>query len=64
MIGNPPYDVLEKDRGKTSWPHAALAEYVKVTTAYEPALGHKLNLYRFFIIRSLNLLRGGGKITE
>ncbi|GAC1605230.1 MAG: hypothetical protein NVS3B21_34760 [Acidimicrobiales bacterium] len=61
VIGNPPYDVLEKDRGKTSWPHEVLAEYVKTTTEYGPALGGKLNLYRFFIIRSLSLTRPGGR---
>jgi hypothetical protein len=61
VIGNPPYDVLEKDRGKTSWPHAVLSTYVRATDEYEDALGYKLNLYRFFAVRSLNLTKVGGR---
>ena len=61
VIGNPPYDVMEKQRGAASWPHAALAEYVKVTSSYGPALGGKLNLFRFFFVRSLQLIRKGGR---
>lgn len=60
VLGNPPYDVLEKDRGKSSWPHDVLAVYAKGAAEYAPALGGKLNLYRFFLIKSLNLLRNGG----
>jgi Alw26I/Eco31I/Esp3I family type II restriction m6 adenine DNA methyltransferase len=61
VLGNPPYDVLEKERGKTSWPHTALSKYVRTTPEYEPALGGKLNLFRFFIVRSLNLTKIGGR---
>ena len=61
VIGNPPYDVLEKDRGESSWPHAALAEYIHDNPAYENALGGKLNLFRFFIVRSLDLARKSGR---
>ncbi len=61
VIGNPPYDVLEKNRGKSSWPHAALAEYVRDNSAYENALGGKLNLFRFFIVRSLDLASKSGR---
>ena len=60
-VGNPPYDVLEKDRGKSSWPHVALSGYTRVHTDYEAALGGKLNLFRFFIVRSLALLRHQGR---
>ena len=61
VIGNPPYDVMEKQRGAASWPHASLREYVKVTPSYAPALGGKLNLFRFFILRSIQLTRAGGR---
>ena len=61
VIGNPPYDVLEKERGASSWPHKALSEYVRYNDEFEPALGGKLNLFRFFIVRSLNLTRVGGR---
>jgi hypothetical protein len=58
VIGNPPYDVMEKERGESSWPHTELSNYVKINLEYQPALGGKLNLYRFFLVRSLTLLRG------
>jgi Alw26I/Eco31I/Esp3I family type II restriction m6 adenine DNA methyltransferase len=61
VLGNPPYDVLEKDRGKSSWPHGALTEYVRVRPEYLPALGGKTNLFRFFIARSLTLTKIGGR---
>ncbi|MEQ8674175.1 MAG: N-6 DNA methylase [Aggregatilineales bacterium] len=60
VIGNPPYDVLEKDRNKSSWPHEALSEYVSRNLEYRSALGGKTNLYRFFLIRSTQLLRLSG----
>ncbi len=61
VIGNPPYDVLEKERKKYSWPHHLLHRYVKVNSEYGNALGGKLNLYRFFIVRSISLLGARGR---
>lgn len=61
VIGNPPYDVLEKDRKKSSWPHELLREYASNKSEYEHALGGKLNLFRFFIIKSLSLISVGGR---
>jgi predicted type IV restriction endonuclease len=61
VVGNPPYDVLEKQRGEASWPHAALAEYVRDHDDYAQGLGGKLNLFRFFIVRSKQLVRPGGR---
>jgi Eco57I restriction-modification methylase/Type I restriction enzyme R protein N terminus (HSDR_N) len=60
VIGNPPYDVMEKQRGKASWPHTVLADYVKIKSQYQSALGGKLNLFRFFLIRSSLLIRNKG----
>lgn len=60
VIGNPPYDVMEKERGESSWPHTALSDYVRINLDYKPALGGKLNLYRFFLVRSISLLRRNG----
>lgn len=60
VIGNPPYDVMEKQRGNASWPHTALSEYVRAKVDMAPALGGKLNLYRFFIVRSLRLCKPAG----
>ncbi len=61
VIGNPPYDVLEKERGAASWPHSLLTEYVRLRPEYKQALGGKLNLFRFFVVRSLDLVREGGR---
>jgi Alw26I/Eco31I/Esp3I family type II restriction m6 adenine DNA methyltransferase len=61
VIRNPPYDVLEKDRGAASWPHEALADYVRTRRDLEPALGGKTNLFRFFLVRSIQLTRMGGR---
>ena len=61
VIGNPPYDVMEKQRGASSWPHIALNEYVRLRSDYASALGGKLNLFRFFVVRSFELLRTEGR---
>jgi hypothetical protein len=61
VIGNPPYDVVEKERRAASWPHAALLRYVRHIPEYSPALGGKLNLFRFFLVRSLELTRPEGR---
>ncbi|TET34931.1 MAG: restriction endonuclease subunit M [Planctomycetota bacterium] len=62
VIANPPYDVLEKERGKASWPHDLLSDYVRINKNYKYGLGGKLNLFRFFIIRFVHLLRRNGKL--
>lgn len=62
VIGNPPYDVLEKDRLKTSWPHEILARYVSQHADYAQALGGKTNLFRFFLVRALQLSRVSGHL--
>ena len=60
IVGNPPYDVLEKDRGEERTPHSVLSEYVRRRADYVDALGGKLNLFRFFIVRGATLLRKNG----
>ncbi|MFH1866436.1 MAG: hypothetical protein ABIK85_11200, partial [Candidatus Eisenbacteria bacterium] len=62
VVGNPPYDVLEKKRGAASWPHDQLREYVARTKFYNPGLGGKLNLFRLFLVRALALVRPSGRI--
>ncbi|MCH7995588.1 MAG: Eco57I restriction-modification methylase domain-containing protein, partial [Planctomycetes bacterium] len=60
VIGNPPYDVLEKDRKDANWPHVALSSYVRSNLGYHDALGGKLNLFRFFLVRSMDLVAPSG----
>jgi Alw26I/Eco31I/Esp3I family type II restriction m6 adenine DNA methyltransferase len=62
IVGNPPYDVMEKERGQSSWPHYALADYGRRKPRYESALGGKLNLFRFFVVRMIELVRPGGRV--
>jgi len=52
---------LEKERRRASWPHQVLAEYAKTSEDLAPAFGGKLNLFRFFIVKSLRLCKAGGR---
>jgi Alw26I/Eco31I/Esp3I family type II restriction m6 adenine DNA methyltransferase len=61
VVGNPPYDVLEKDRKAASWPHDALSNYVRDGSLYEAALGRKTNLFRFFAVKAVDLLAPNGR---
>lgn len=61
VLGNPPYDVVEKERGGASWPHDLLADYVRERADLAPALGGKLNLFRLFVVRAVSLTRSGGR---
>ncbi len=61
VIGNPPYDVLEKDRLVEAIPHLALQKYIDVNKNYSKALGGKLNLYRFFLVKSIQLTKNKGR---
>jgi hypothetical protein len=62
VIGNPPYDVIEKERGEASWPHETLRQYLPFRPDYEPALGGKLNLYRLFLVKAAELTRADGRL--
>ena len=64
VIGNPPYDVLERERLGTENPHAELAKYLESNPAYYPALGGKVNLFRPFLIQECRLLRDGGLLGK
>lgn len=64
VIGNPPYDVLERERLGTENPHAELAKYLESNPAYHPALGGKMNLFRPFLIQECHLLRDGGLLGK
>lgn len=61
IVGNPPYEVVEKEREKASWPHQEFVDAIKQTSHYEAALGGKLNMFRFFIVRAISLLKKTGR---
>jgi type I restriction-modification system DNA methylase subunit len=62
IVGNPPYDVIEKNRGEDFWPHDLLQQYIRQKPVFAPALGGKLNLFRFFVVRTHQLLKYGGRV--
>ncbi len=64
VIGNPPYDVLEKERGGKEAPHEELLHYLRKSSRYKACLGGKLNLYRPFVVLSLSLLRPSGYYSQ
>ena len=41
IVGNPPYDVVEKERGKASWPHHLLRSYIEISDEFDGAKGGK-----------------------
>ena len=57
IIGNPPYKVLEGSDSKE------ILENLRSITSYKYALGGKLNLYRHFIERSVQLLSENGILS-
>ncbi|MFO3796674.1 MAG: Eco57I restriction-modification methylase domain-containing protein, partial [Anaerolineales bacterium] len=61
IVGNPPYEVVEKARGEASWPHDLFMRAADRGGAFEPAFGGKLNLFRFFIVRAIQLTTLGGR---
>jgi Alw26I/Eco31I/Esp3I family type II restriction m6 adenine DNA methyltransferase len=64
VVGNPPYDVLEKERLGKQNPHIELAQYLENSPSYYPALGGKVNLFRPFLIQECLLLKRGGVIGK
>jgi Alw26I/Eco31I/Esp3I family type II restriction m6 adenine DNA methyltransferase len=57
VIGNPPYKVLEGSDSKE------ILENLRSISSYKYALGGKLNLYRHFIERSVQLLSKDGVLS-
>jgi Alw26I/Eco31I/Esp3I family type II restriction m6 adenine DNA methyltransferase len=62
VVGNPPYEVIEKERSKASWPHEAFVDAIGHAKEYEPALGGKLNMFRFFAVRAIALVGNAGAV--
>ncbi len=63
VVGNPPYDVLEKERNEPLAPHKSLLDFANANEEYLPVLGGKLNIYRLFIAKALRLLKGNGEFN-
>lgn len=66
VIANPPYGLLNK-RQNQKIGHDVTKEhisYFKDSDLYEPARGGMINVYRLFIIKSIDLLKSGGTFVE
>jgi hypothetical protein len=58
VVGNPPYDELSEHAAGKELPEKA---YFKEIALYRDALGGRLNVFRPFVLRSLGVLREGGR---
>lgn len=57
VVGNPPYDELsEEARGS----EIDEISYLQVTSYMMPAMGHRINLYRLFIVQALRVVHSEG----
>jgi hypothetical protein len=57
VVGNPPYDELSEFASGHELPEKL---YLEETPLYAPAKGGRQNVFRYFIVRAVNLLRGNG----
>ncbi|MBN1930680.1 MAG: Eco57I restriction-modification methylase domain-containing protein [Desulfobacterales bacterium] len=65
-IGNPPYGLMNKRQNKGEGVPVTEEQlrYYKTAKEYMPALGGMLNIFRLFIIKSINLLTNEGVFLE
>ena len=62
VVGNPPYDVMEKAVGELRLANlAAFVDYLNLAPIYQPALGGKPNIFRFFVILWVALIQPHGE---
>jgi len=66
VIGNPPYGLLNKRQNKSTG-HLVSSKEInryKESVEFEPAISGMVNVFRLFIVRSINLLKENGFLTE
>jgi len=66
VIANPPYGLLNKRQNRHESVVVTDSElaYFKTSPEFEPARGGMINVFRLFVVRSINLLREGGCFAE
>ena len=64
VVGNPPYDVLEKERLKDEHYHKELNDYIKKEPIFESASGGKQNLFRPFLVISKTIINYNGSFGQ
>lgn len=62
VIGNPPYDVLsEKERLEDL---GDLTSYIEDQEVYAPSLGRKMDFFRLFVVKGINLVKHRGRLGQ
>ncbi len=66
VIGNPPYGLLNKrqNKGESVVVSTELLEYFRHSPSYAASQGGMLNIYRLFVLRSIQLLSASGEFCE
>ncbi len=66
VIGNPPYGLLNKKQNKSTGHIISSEEIIiyKNTKEFKPALGGMVNVFRLFIVKSINIIRQKGFFSE
>lgn len=66
VLANPPYGLLNKRQNRHEsivLPEEEL-QFYKTSAEYAPARGGMINIFRLFVVKSMNILRKGGYCTE
>lgn len=66
VIGNPPYGIFNKkqNKGESIIVEPEILDFYKTSPMYKPAQGGMLNIFRLFIIRSIDYLCTKGVFSE
>jgi hypothetical protein len=61
VVGNPPYDVLKRDRSNPALNH--FIDYVRGMPRYEPAIARILNLFQIMLVQASDLCSRSGLLS-
>ena len=66
VIGNPPYGIFNKkqNKGESIIVEPEILNYYKTNPIYKPAQGGMLNIFRLFVVRSIDYLCSKGVFSE
>ena len=64
VIANPPYGLINKKQNKHTSITIDEFDFGKLKESYPDATGGMINIFRFFILRSIDLLKEGGVFCE
>jgi len=64
VIANPPYGLINKKQNKHTSIKIELKIFEQLKKSYPKAVGGMINIYRLFILKSIDLLHGSGTFCE